>query len=97
MVSVYDLAEAARLQQISTSQWKCPETARIPQEVLWYISLCEVKTEEDQQRTEKYFMGWKCKSVLSLSVWFYLYSSYTSCALSTVFSKISHALSTDSF
>lgn len=41
------------------SHWKQPELAGIPQEVLWYFYLYEVKTSVNQQRikTSKEFQG----------------------------------------
>lgn len=37
---------------ISTSPLKWQEAAGTPPEELWYISLCEVSTSEDQRRKE---------------------------------------------
>lgn len=43
----HNTAETARLCQ-TVSQWKKPESAGVPQEVLWHVALYKVKTEEDR-------------------------------------------------
>lgn len=46
--------EPSKLHQIFMSQWKWQEVAGILQEVLWWISLCELTTSEEHLRPAKY-------------------------------------------
>jgi hypothetical protein len=76
---------------MSLQKW--PESAGVPWEVLQCVSLYEVKTNEDQQsiaqpaKASEMLHSWWCKSILSLSVGFHLYSFQTSGSLSRVHSS----------